>query len=60
MLRLPTLRPGDFNPLSPRGERPCRRTNHKYIGFEIDPVYYKKAKDRPDEETAQVNIFDLL
>jgi site-specific DNA-methyltransferase (adenine-specific) len=38
----------------------CRRTNHKYIGFEIDPVYYKKAKDRLDVETAQVNIFDLL
>ena len=38
----------------------CRRTNHKYIGFEIDPVYYKKAKERIDTETAQVNIFDLL
>ena len=38
----------------------CHNSNHKYIGFEIDPVYYEKAKQRIDEENAQINIFDLL
>lgn len=38
----------------------CRRTNHKYVGFELDKVYYEKAKERLDAETAQINIFDLL
>lgn len=37
----------------------CHRTNHKYIGFEIDEVYYKKASERIERETAQMNIFDL-
>lgn len=38
----------------------CHRTNHKYIGFEIDKTYYEKAKERLDREKAQVTIFDLL
>lgn len=38
----------------------CRHTNHKYIGFEIDGFYYKKASERLNAESAQVNIFDLL
>ena len=38
----------------------CRNTNHKYVGFEIDPVYYEKAKARLDQETAQMNIYDYL
>ena len=38
----------------------CHRTNHKYIGFEIDTEYYEKAKERIARETAQINIFDLL
>lgn len=38
----------------------CRKTNHKYIGFEVDKVYYEKAKKRLDAETAQVNVFDLI
>lgn len=37
----------------------CHNTNHKYVGFEIDPEYYKKAKDRLDAEEAQINIFQL-
>lgn len=37
----------------------CHETNHKYIGFEIDPVYYEKAKQRIDEASSQVNIFQL-
>ena len=36
------------------------RTGRKFIGFEIDPVYYKAAKERLDRETAQVNIMDIL
>ena len=36
----------------------CRNTNHKYVGFEIDKVYYDKAKERLEAETAQMNIFD--
>lgn len=35
------------------------RTNHKYIGFEIDPNYYAAAKRRLDDETAQISMFDL-
>jgi len=38
----------------------CHRTNHKYIGFEIDKTYYDLAKKRLDEETAQMNIFDFM
>ena len=38
----------------------CRETGHKYVGFEIDPDYYKLAKERLDEAEAQVNIFDLM
>lgn len=38
----------------------CHRTNHKYIGFEIDETYYKKAKERLERETAQSNIWQFL
>lgn len=38
----------------------CRKTGHKYVGFEIDPEYYKLAKQRIDQETAQMNIFDFM
>lgn len=38
----------------------CRNTNHKYIGFEIDPEYYRLAKKRLDRETAQMNLFDFM
>lgn len=38
----------------------CHNTNHKYVGFEIDPEYYRQAKKRLDQETAQMNIFDFL
>lgn len=36
----------------------CRETGHKYVGFEIDPDYYKLAKARVDAAEAQGNIFD--
>lgn len=32
----------------------CDRMGFEYVGFEIDPVYYEKAKTRIEEETAQV------
>lgn len=38
----------------------CHNTNHKFVGFELDPIYYKKAKERLDAELAQTNIFDFI
>lgn len=38
----------------------CRNMNRKYVGFEIDEVYFQMAKNRLDAETAQMNIFDFL
>lgn len=38
----------------------CRNTGHKYVGFEIDPVYYAKAKERLDRAEAQTQIFDFI
>lgn len=38
----------------------CRNTNHKYVGFEIDEEYYRKAKKRLDQASAQMNIFDFI
>jgi site-specific DNA-methyltransferase (adenine-specific) len=38
----------------------CRNTQHKYVGFEIDKEYYRLAKERLENETAQMNIFDFL
>ena len=32
----------------------------KFIGFELDPLFYEKAKRRLDDETAQMNIFDFI
>ena len=37
----------------------CHRAGLEYWGFEIDPIYYEKAKGRLDRETAQVSIFDI-
>jgi site-specific DNA-methyltransferase (adenine-specific) len=38
----------------------CHRSRHKYVGFEIDPEYYRLAKERLDAETAQTSIFDFM
>lgn len=38
----------------------CHNTNHKYVGFELDETYYRLAKQRLDQETAQMNIFDFI
>lgn len=37
----------------------CYETNHKYVGFEIDEEYYKKAAERLKNETAQLH-FDFV
>lgn len=37
----------------------CRNTGHKYIGYEINEDYYKKAKKRLEDAEAQMNIFDF-
>ena len=38
----------------------CERLGFKYYGYEIDPIYYEKAKQRLDREKAQVNMMELL
>ena len=38
----------------------CHNTNHKFVGFELDEEYYRLAKKRLDQETAQMNIFDWM
>ena len=38
----------------------CHRAGFEYWGFEVDPIYYEKAKERLDREMAQVNIMDIL
>ena len=38
----------------------ARETGHKYVGFEIDPDYYEKAKRRLETAENQMNIFDYL
>lgn len=38
----------------------CREKGIKYVGFEINPSFYKEAKKRLDMAEAQVCIIDLL
>lgn len=38
----------------------CHRTNHKFVGFELDEYYYKMSKERLEKEVAQMNIFQFL
>ena len=38
----------------------CHRTNHKFVGFELDEIYYKLSKERLEKEQAQMNIFDFI
>ena len=38
----------------------CHRFRCPFVGFEIDPDYYAKAKARLDAEQAQYSIFDYL
>ncbi len=38
----------------------CMEGMHKFVGFELDPEYYKAAKARLDAEMAQTTIFDFI
>ena len=38
----------------------CHRTNHKFVGFELDEHYYKLSKERLDNEMSQLRLFDFL
>lgn len=38
----------------------CHRTQHKFVGFELDPDYYAKANERLIAEQAQMTIFDFI
>ena len=38
----------------------CHRTNHKFVGFELDKNYYKLSKERLDNEIAQLRLFDFM
>ena len=38
----------------------CHQTGHKFVGFEKDEYYYQLAKERLDNEMAQVNMFNYF
>ena len=38
----------------------CHRTQHKFVGFEIEKGYYGMAKARLEAEQAQITIYDFL
>lgn len=38
----------------------CHRTNHKFVGFELDEHYYKLSKQRLDNEMAQLRLCDFI
>lgn len=38
----------------------CHNTKHKFVGFELDPIYFNQAKERLEAEMAQTNIFDFI
>ncbi len=38
----------------------CYRTNHPYVGFELDKHYYDLSKKRLDEEMAQMRLSDFM
>ncbi len=38
----------------------CHRTQHNFVGFELDEEYFKKAKERLDAEINQMTIFDFI
>lgn len=38
----------------------CHRLGFEYVGFELDPHYYKISRERLDAEKSQVNIVDII
>lgn len=37
----------------------CAELGFRYVGFEIDSTYYKKARERLEQETAQLSLFQM-
>jgi site-specific DNA-methyltransferase (adenine-specific) len=37
-----------------------KNTGHKFVGFELDPIYYEQSKKRYEEATAQMTIADFM
>ena len=37
----------------------CHEMGFKYVGFELDETYYKESKERLENETAQMNLWEL-
>ena len=37
----------------------CERLGFKFVGFELDEEYYKISKDRFEQETAQMTLFNM-
>lgn len=35
------------------------QTGHEFVGFEIDPEYYAKAKQRLEIAQSQISLFDI-
>lgn len=38
----------------------AHRTRHEWLGFEIDEFYFEKAKQRIEQEQAQMSLFDFI
>lgn len=38
----------------------AHRTRHEWLGFEIDEFYFEKAKQRIEQEQAQMCLFDFI
>ena len=38
----------------------CEDMGFKYVGFELDEIYYKESKERLERHTAQITITDLM
>lgn len=38
----------------------CHKRHLDYVGFELDPEYYAKAKERLEAEQAQLDMFDVF
>lgn len=38
----------------------CHKRHLPYVGFELDPEYYTKAKARLETEQAQIDVFDAF
>lgn len=38
----------------------CHNTGHEFVGFELSEYYYSVSKERYQQETAQMRIFDFI